>query len=439
MISLIAVILWSIFPLLASSDDNLELLSSSLRQLQRSGCHELGLSCPQGTSIALVSAKYSKDVFCPGVEYNRNCLLHKSLQYSLLQTAVERCQKKRHCKMMSSSNNYGIDPCPGVPKHLQITYSCRPYEFRSKTACENEMVQLQCGPNSRLAIYSASYGRTQYESLQCPQPQGVPEETCLASYATETVINMCHGRRRCTLSVDSSTFGNPCKKESRMYLKVVFTCVPRKVLLPKYEQGQEEDEAQEPADEWVDYDEEELAAPNTIGQHNISSAANESVTLHHNRGGYIPTSEPDEEDISAGKVRREDRHLRLESDETINCTLTVVTEEVGMRVIGFISEWMLVFNFLTNNKERLSLYLAVSIGGGLVCILSLLAIRLAWSSRKRSRSQQPVPPYVGELYDGETDLGIATALPIDPGDVVRYSAMDMPRSLAAANTQYYYG
>ncbi|XP_014272672.1 protein eva-1 isoform X2 [Halyomorpha halys] len=391
MLHLIAVILCSSFPLLASSDDNLELLSASLRQLQRSGCQELSLSCPQGTSIALVSARYSKDVYCPGVEYNRNCLLQKSLQYSLLQTAVERCQKKRHCKLMSSSNNYGIDPCPGVPKHLQITFSCRPYEFRSKTACENEMVHLQCGPNSRLAIYSASYGRTQYESLQCPQPQGVPEETCLASYATETVINMCHGKRRCTLSVDSSTFGNPCKKESRMYLKVVFTCVPRKVLLPKYEQGQEEDEALEPADEWVDYDEEELAAPNTIGQHNISTAANESVTLHHNRGGYIPTSEPDEEDTSA------------------------------------------------DNKERLSLYLAVSIGGGLICLLGLLVLRMAWSSRKRSRSQQPVPPFVGELYDGETDLGIATALPIDPGDVVRYSAMDMPRSLAAANSQYYYG
>jgi hypothetical protein len=44
------------------------------------------------------------------------------------------------------------------------------------------------------------------------------------SYATETVMNICHGKRSCTLSADPATFGNPCKPESRMYLKVVYTC-----------------------------------------------------------------------------------------------------------------------------------------------------------------------------------------------------------------------
>lgn len=52
-------------------------------------------------------------------------------------------------------------------------------EFRSKVACENERIQLKCNPNSRVAVYSASYGRTEYESIQCPQPQGVPEESKL--------------------------------------------------------------------------------------------------------------------------------------------------------------------------------------------------------------------------------------------------------------------
>jgi hypothetical protein len=44
-------------------------------------------------------------------------------------------------------------------------------------ACENDVVQLMCNPYSRIAIYSASYGRTEYESLQCAQPQGVKEES----------------------------------------------------------------------------------------------------------------------------------------------------------------------------------------------------------------------------------------------------------------------
>lgn len=47
---------------------------------------------------------------------------------------------------------------------------------------------------------------------------------CLASYGTETVMQLCHGRRRCTISADRSNFGSPCRPESRVYLKVVYTC-----------------------------------------------------------------------------------------------------------------------------------------------------------------------------------------------------------------------
>lgn len=64
--------------------------------------------------------------------------------------------------------------------HLRLNFSFSVYvsdEFRSKVACENEIVQLTCNPYSRIAIYSASYGRTEYESIQCAQPQGVREES----------------------------------------------------------------------------------------------------------------------------------------------------------------------------------------------------------------------------------------------------------------------
>lgn len=50
-------------------------------------------------------------------------------------------------------------------------------EFRSKVACENDVIQLVCNPYSRIAVYSASYGRTEYESIQCAQPLGVKEES----------------------------------------------------------------------------------------------------------------------------------------------------------------------------------------------------------------------------------------------------------------------
>lgn len=85
---------------------------------------------------------------------------------------------------------------------------------------------------------------------------------CLVSYATETVMQLCHGKRSCELSADTGTFGSPCRPESRMYLKVVYTCgkvpnrtqfldnykrrftVPRKVLKEEYEGQLEPDEAE---------------------------------------------------------------------------------------------------------------------------------------------------------------------------------------------------
>eukprot|EP00099_Drosophila_melanogaster_P013310 NP_001287642.1 uncharacterized protein Dmel_CG42402, isoform E [Drosophila melanogaster] len=187
---------------------------------------------------------------------SENCMWPNALQYSLLQTVVEACQKKKHCKFHGSPEFYGQgssgvgdssgtssyhsstassnaisnDPCPKRKKIVEVAYKCRPYEFRSKVACHNDVAQLECNPYSRIAVYSASFGRTEYESIQCPQPQGVREETCLASYATETVMQICHGRRRCNLAADANTFGSPCQPNSRMYLKVVYTCVPKQVL-----------------------------------------------------------------------------------------------------------------------------------------------------------------------------------------------------------------
>ncbi|XP_037954051.1 uncharacterized protein LOC119684154 [Teleopsis dalmanni] len=201
-----------------------------------------------------------------------NCMWPNALQYSLLQAVVEACQKRRHCKFngtpqyydadssgvgensydsnyhsssTANTNAVDMDPCPKRRKIVEVAYKCRPYEFRSKVACHNDAAQLECNPYSRIAVYSATFGRTEYESIQCPQPQGVREETCLASRATETVMQICHGRRRCNIAANANTFGSPCQPNSRMYLKVVYTCVPKQVLKDRYESEVEVDEAED--------------------------------------------------------------------------------------------------------------------------------------------------------------------------------------------------
>ncbi|XP_020287988.1 protein eva-1 homolog C isoform X2 [Pseudomyrmex gracilis] len=229
----------------------------TLKTYQRAACEEemMTLKCPPGTTISVGKAAYNNGThgsnrcnssFLPitgNGPTNHTCIIPEltlqSLEHTLLQMVVGVCQKKRQCKFNTSLNTFRSDPCPGQKENILVTYKCRPYEFRSKVACENDAINLVCNPGYRVAIFSASFGRTQYESVQCPQPRGVMEETCSIDFATETLINLCHGKRRCIVVASNTTFGkaDPCRPESKTYLKVVYTCVPRSVLRDQYDQG----------------------------------------------------------------------------------------------------------------------------------------------------------------------------------------------------------
>ena len=94
--------------------------------------------------------------------------------------------KQRHCKFTTkpgtSRDTAVVVPasptCPGQqPKFVEVAYKCRPLEFRSKIICENETIQLKCKRNARIAIYSATFGRVQFQSAHCLQPAGVDDES----------------------------------------------------------------------------------------------------------------------------------------------------------------------------------------------------------------------------------------------------------------------
>ncbi|KYM83428.1 Uncharacterized protein C21orf63 like protein [Atta colombica] len=169
------------------------LLSGTLKTYQRAACDEetMTLKCPPGTTILVEHAQYGRTgmhgiskcnssvplMIAGDKSTNHTCIWPQSVQHSLLQMVVGVCQKKRQCKFNTDPKTFQGDPCPGLRKYIEVAYKCRPYEFRSKVACENEVVNLVCHPGQRVAIFSAAFGRTQYESLQCPQPLGVQEES----------------------------------------------------------------------------------------------------------------------------------------------------------------------------------------------------------------------------------------------------------------------
>ncbi|XP_059218178.1 protein eva-1 isoform X3 [Stomoxys calcitrans] len=385
--------------------DPLALLAATLRTYQRAGCdsEQLSLSCPRGTSISIELAQYgragdlSDHSLCPPLSQedltttgsssgdgnagligtgSNTGVIHSGtqievkppesctvsgLQYALLQTVVDACQKKRHCKFSANSKPLASgDPCAGIRKFVEIAYKCRPYEFRSKVACENDNMPLVCNPYSRIAIYSASFGYIERESVQCPQnsstqsqtqttPDTTGKQTCLVSYATETVMQICHGRRRCSVTADAGTFGRPCKNDIPMHLKVVYTCIPRKVLKDRYETAPEPDEPQQSE---LDLDQDELYDEDQF----------------YKEGEAIPPA-PKLQGAIPNAAYPFDFNMRS-NEPTTTMTTHILSHND---------------NTLEENQEQFYLYLIISVAAGMLLCLTLVIGRLTLQRRRSCR------------------------------------------------------
>ncbi|XP_058447701.1 uncharacterized protein LOC131428068 [Malaya genurostris] len=303
--------LFIILPYITS--DDLGLLSSTLRAFRRTGCEDdlMNLSCPIGTSISVELVQYGRtdensSLPCTFTDSSRDshyspeastmvsdspfilgnvslalmepslndtilsdkvknkCTQHYVLQYSILQIVVEACQKKRKCTFRATPKAFDSVPCPGIHKLVEVSHICRPFEFRSLIACEKDVIRLACGRYTRVAIYGASYGRTAYESSHCTQTAGSKEETCLSPHTSHTLTEICQGRRKCTVAVEGSTFGQPCPENVRVSLKVVYACVSRNVFRDRYITPLEDDEMDEQFELNELYDDEFTPAPNQV-------------------------------------------------------------------------------------------------------------------------------------------------------------------------------
>lgn len=468
----LAVSLLLLRPHRAAASDNLALLSGTLKTFQHAVCDEetMTLKCPPGTTISVEHAQYGRagihgNIKCNSSaplmiagdkSTNQTCIWPHSLQHSLLQTVVEVCQKKRQCKFNTSPKTFQGDPCPGLRKYIEVAYKCRPYEFRSKMACENDVINLVCYPGQRVAIFSASFGRTEYESMQCPQPLGVQEETCMMEFATETIMQLCHGKRRCTMISNSTTFGrpDPCRPDSRTYLKVVYTCVPRSVLRKQYEGEAEADEQQlmhefEEGFDRADFRAEFSPSPNLEGpqpqpRDNVSrnfptvssspprARTNNDVDARLNMlkslgiGAKdlplppLPPTVIQESAMASDDDGVGDNAASTSPGATGNCTTVVYAfPEEDRLVVGYLNEWINAYSFITNNQEKFYLYIIVSVTMGILLFLGLVIGRLLISRRRAKRdakfhaNNETLPNgFTDDISEIDADIDLTTTVPV---------------------------
>ena len=154
----------------------------------------------------------------------------------------EKCHDQEICSMVVAPEIFGggeggNDPCPHLRKYVEVAYKCKPTQFRSKVICHSRTLELDCdkkgnlSPSTsesilhktdddeqdkeRLAIYSATFASSIGSHIYCPDTRDISSSTsmvegtirfkdaqkdasqkCEASYATEAVMQMCHGQRK---------------------------------------------------------------------------------------------------------------------------------------------------------------------------------------------------------------------------------------------------
>nr|XP_027215491.1 uncharacterized protein LOC113808313 [Penaeus vannamei] len=382
-------------------------------------------------------------------------------RYNTLQRVVGECHHKNQCRIQVSPETFSDhDPCPEIRKYIEVAYKCRPERFINKIVCEGGELTLKCGKNSRLAIYSVLFGRSKEGSYMCPQPAGVPEEDCQASFATEMVMSQCHGKRQCELHANSSMYGKPCSPESRMYMKTVYTCVPRKILKEPYQGELEPDEQPEEIPE-----ESSMMSPPAMPPvrrpdppppQSSTSYPHETKTTTVFYNPTVTTKLPEKKGDNGVRDYPQDGVPRSQPD-LINCTVTILSGSKN-REIGFLTEWMRAVAFIKKNFEKFILYLMVGLCVGLLLFLFVVVGRLLLERHLAKREAKNVNDPLTSVFatdiddiDGDLDRSAphGSYLCFSPSaqepqhDVVRYTTIRSgirqqdsdtnPRSLSRTN------
>ncbi|KAL9892295.1 uncharacterized protein ACN427_007569 isoform 6-T7 [Glossina fuscipes fuscipes] len=359
--------------------DPLALLAATLRTYQRAGCDSetLALSCPRGTSISIELAQYGRagdstdHSLCPpasqedfttvittsenggnkgiGVIHSGTQSEHKTalscvvsgLQYALLQTVVDSCQKKRHCKFSANSKPSAIgNQCAGIRKFVEIAYKCRPLprkvlKDRYETAPEMDEPQQSELDLDQDELYDEDQFYKEDEAIPpAPKLQGaIPN----AVYPFDSKMRF---RETTTTLLPSILSRNESSLED------VYTSTK---LVPA-----------------------ERLTESSLFSSTLVITSKTWRDIGDNRNfSTLPNF------IYRKRCRTEDDWATV----VLNCTDDdIINERVA--VIGFLINWVKAYNHIKQHQEQFYLYLIIAVAAGMLLCVTLVIGRLTLQRRR---------------------------------------------------------
>ncbi|KAM4571416.1 L-rhamnose-binding lectin CSL2-like [Fundulus diaphanus] len=140
-------------------------------------------------------------------------------QQGALETLKAICNGRKVCEVNAKLFRTS-DPCYGIYKYVDTTYSCFPAVHTM--ACESSETNLQCDEGQVISVIGAYYGRTDPTTCSFQRPYSQVQKTDCLRPSME-VATSCNGRTSCSVKVVNSLFGDPCYGTYK-YLEVAHTC-----------------------------------------------------------------------------------------------------------------------------------------------------------------------------------------------------------------------
>ncbi|CAL1279898.1 unnamed protein product [Larinioides sclopetarius] len=375
----------------------------TLTAFQSHACddEELHLRCTPSTVISVHYVFYGRQAgsghLCP--DRSTAFISTACESTKALQIVHARCHKHRSCRLYISKETFRDDPCPDVRKFIEVMYKCRPDGFLNKIVCEGGQLDLLCPEGQGLTIFSASYGTTKEGVVECRQSDGLESKDCLVGRADETLRSLCSGKQNCSLRADDRTFGSPGCRGTK-HLKVAYNCVERVLLRPAGRHPSEETIQTTSFPAWargVDHSAQSNLWPDSAGSDSSTPASDSSK-------------------------------LEMQSDEVPITNYKREALAGDRELVGFMSKWMTAHKYMKGNKDKLVLYLSISLAIGFLVFVTVLAgrfviTRLEGGGGGSSRIKFNTTPETEDQFFSDSDLEhFEPPDPLPPPPPLNYTA-----------------